>query len=368
MPDLITNPWEHLKTTTAQVRLVIGVSFMLIVGAAGVMTYRAANSPMTPAFSGLDSAQFSAVTSALAAAGIQFDTTSPPAPYVVFVPFQSVYRARNAIATNSALNIGPEGASSIFGPAAKPLQEIQEGGWQDLEMQLEAFSFVRNAAVHASGPPPQAIFQHRPPTVTVVVHMRRSARLDSTQRRALASTVRNGANVPEVNITITDQSGSILFDGANDLILGEFLRFEKEWADQWTGRAQDQLDIMFGPGMATVSVTGEFDFARTESNGEAYGPSATQTQVGAPALERITVSLAVHDTLSDRLPQAEDLVKRFVRFDEQRDQLFSAAFPLGREVDEAAYTLVNGKVVARDGIVTIDSAYGVRTQEVRSED
>lgn len=398
MKDLLTNLWEHLKATTSQVRLAIGVSFMLIVGAAGVMTYRSANPHMTPAFSGLDNAQFSAVTNALATAGIRFDTTSPPGPYVVFVPSQDVYKARNAVATNSALDVGPkgitttQGASSIFDPAAKRLQENQKRDWQDLEKQLEAFNFVQSAVVRASGPPPSAFFHHRPPTVAVVVHMRGVASLDPAQRRALASTVRNGANVPEANITITDQSGSIIFDGADDQTLDEFLRFEKEWADQWTGRAQDQLDVMFGAGMTTVSVTGEFDFARTESVNEAYDPTkmkvsesslktstpvdtqtgapvggvsggpaglqanlqstaaptgaiasatetesdmryvygrtTTHTEIGAPVLERITISLAVHDTLTERLPEAEGLIKGFVRFDEQRDQLFSAALPL----------------------------------------
>ena len=400
MKDLLINLWEHLKATTAQTRLVIGAGALLALCTVGVMSYRAANPHMVPTFTGLDNAQFSAVTNALATAGIRFDASSPPGPYVVFVPSNELYQARNAVATNSALDLGPkgistaQGASSIFDSSVKRQQENLKRDWQDLEKQLEVYTFVQSATVRASGPPPSAFLDRRQPSVSVVVHLRDSISLSSQQRRALASTVRNGANVTEENITITDQSGTVLFDGAEDQTLDEFLRFQQQWANTWTTRAQERLDVMFGPGLTSVTVTGEFDFARTESVNEAYDPTkikvseaitesstpvdartgstvggaqggpaglqanlqaapapapsarlaeasesetstryiygrtTTHTEVGAPALERIRIALAVHDAVKDRVSEAENLVKGLVPFDSERDELHLAVIPL----------------------------------------
>ncbi len=399
MKDLLATLWEHVKNTTAETRIVIASGVVLVFLTAGWMAYRSANPRMVPAFSGLDNSSFSAVTNALATAGIRFDASSPPGPFIVFVPADDIYKARNAVATHSALDLGSkgidtsQGVSSIFDPAAKRLLENNKRDWQDLEKQLEAFTFVQTAVVRASGPPPSPFRPTQPQTVSVVVRLRGSAALDSGQRRALASTVRNGAHVPEENITITDQNGQLIFDGAEDQSLDEYIRFEKEWADLWTARAQAQLDTMFGPGLTKVSVSGEFDFSTTESVNEAfdptklkvsenatesktpieldsgvplstpsggpaglqanlqatpkplasgvaeasesqtsssyvYGRTTTHTEVGAPLLKHIAISLAVHDSLKDRLAEAEQMIKGLVRFDPERDELYSAALPL----------------------------------------
>ena len=42
--------------------------------------------------------------------------------------------------------------------------------------------------------------------------------------------------------------------------------------------------------------------------------------------------------------------------------------PLDREAHEPADILVNGKVVARGEVVTIDNTYGIRITSIRSED
>ena len=279
MKDILTSLWQHLLATTKQTRLVIGAGALLLVAVAGVMSYRAANPHMVPAFTGLDNMQFSAVTSALAGAGIRFDTTSPPGPLSVFVPASELYQARNAVATNSALDMGPkgigigEGAASIFDSSDKRLQQNQKRDWQDLELQIEALNFILAAVVRTSGPPPSPLLHSRPHTVSVVVHVLGSVSLEPGQRRALASIVRHGTNVPEENITITDQHGHLVFDGKADQGMSEYLSFEKEWADLWTARAQAKLDGMFGPGMTTVDVLGEFDFALQESVSENIDPT-----------------------------------------------------------------------------------------------
>lgn len=406
MKDLLTTLWEHLKATSAQTRLVVGAGVMLIVAAAGVMAYRSANPHMVPGWTGLDNAEFSAVTNALATAGIRFEANSGVGPYVVFVPSGELHEAWAAVAANSALDVGPKGidlsggAKAIFDDAKTRIQRSEKRDWQDLEKQLEAFSFVQTAVVRTAGVPRSAFTRNDPPTVSVVLSLRGALGLDPGQRRAVASVVRNGANVPDRNITITDQHGTLIFDGAEDQTLDEFLRFENEWADDWTARAQKQLDVMFGPGLSKVHVSGEFDFSRTESVNETYDPQkmavseevldtttpvdvssgaavtgvtggpaglqanlqnsapppaqttsdatvsesskryiygkiTTHTEAGAPALERITVSLALHESLKDRLTEAESLVKGLVRFDEARDEFASAALPLvGVQLDD----------------------------------
>jgi flagellar M-ring protein FliF len=398
MKELLTTLWEGLKSTSAQTRLVIGAGILLTLAVTGIMSYRSANPHLVLSFSGLDNARFTAVTSALAAHGVRFDTSSPPAPFSVFVPENERYQARNAVAAAGALASDSKGiqtsagAASIFDHSAKRLQENQKRDWQDLEQQLESLAYIDRAVVRTSGPPPSPLLRGVPPTVSVVLHVRGSIALDASQRRSLASIVRAGTNVPDKNITITDQNLVTLFDGSSDQSLDDQLRFEQEWADVWSTRAQNQLDVMFGPGMTTVNVSGEFDHTYMESVDEVLNPTAklsesiventtpsdalaggpagvgavlnggnppapaappapateieqetsyahgrktTHSQKSSPTLLRMSVSLVIHDSIKDRLADAEDLVKRLVRFDEERDLFSKAALPLvGVEVDD----------------------------------
>ena len=71
------------------------------------------------------------------------------------------------------------------------------------------------------------------------------------------------------------------------------------------------------------------------------GRTTPHTEVGAPALERIRIALAVHDAVKDRLGEAENLVKGLVPFDSARDELHVAVIPLaGIEIDEAGAPLL----------------------------
>ena len=83
------------------------------------------------------------------------------------------------------------GASSIFDPSDKRLLENQKRNWQDLESQIEGLAFIESASVRMSGPQPSPFTRNRPPTVAVVVRVRGTLALDSTQRRGLASVARS---------------------------------------------------------------------------------------------------------------------------------------------------------------------------------
>jgi len=285
-------------------------------------------------------------------------------------------------------------SGSVFDDHATRLQRLQKRDWEDLEVQLEEIAYVQSARVRIAGPPPSDFLRdRRSPSVAVVLTLRGGYVPSSTERQALASIVRGASGAPLENITISDGHGEVLFDGSRDQALDNVVRFEEEVARARTRRAQDYLNGLFGPGMALVSVAAEYDHERTETVAEALdpkpvkmhvvertsstpvdppvgGPAGTVSNIDpsdgssapterelaetkdeetsyasgrntthrlkdAPTLKRLTVTLALHESLAQHLQAATEAVKEIVGFTEERDHFSTAALPLASvQVDE----------------------------------
>lgn len=394
MKDLLRDFVQALKATDLATRIVVGASVALLVGIVAVVSVFAGRPHMVPLHTGLDDAQFNAVTRALATAGVRFEASSPPGPYSVFVDQAERYTAQNAVSVEGALDLGPRGipsgagSSSIFLGKDERDQINLKRNWQELEHQLRALSFVKDAVVRISPGLRSPLLRRTPATVSVLITLREVEYLSRQQRTTLASIVRNSTNVPDENITISDQHGNSLFDGTRDEGLDAALQFERDFATSETRRAQEYLDRVFGPGMAAVSVIGEWDHDRREEVDETYDPtkfkldestSETRTPVEAvaggpagiasnidsgtagaaparaeppvaetldsqarytygtrtthrvqvaPTLLRLAVTLTLDSSLGDRLTEAQALVEDLVGFQEERDQITATALPL----------------------------------------
>jgi len=393
MKENFQNLLEALQRTNGPTRWVIGAAVTLVIGLSGIAVYQSSNPHMELLYSGLDQTQFSSATSALSTAGVRFDTSLPPAPYSIFVDGGARFTALNAIHGSGALDSGEKGintasgGSEVFLGTGALAQLTHKRDWEDLEKQLEVFTWVARASVRSSGTPSSSFRRSAPPTVSVVITLRGASRPSREQRQALAAIVRAGANVPEKNISIADHNGNSLFDGDRDEALELALDFEGNYADRETRRAQSYLDDLFGPGMSKVRVRGEWNHDRIESVDETIedsklplseivsetttpinramgGPAGVDSMLGdgtgtgtspaaspmaettdsekryvyprktthliqtAPVLERLSVSLAIDTSLEAQLTKAEDLVKGLVGFVETRDHMSAVAIAL----------------------------------------
>ena len=279
MKELLRVLLEQLKATTASVRAVIAAGVALIALVTGYAVYQASHPHMVFLAGSLDNSEFSAVTAALGAARIRFDTSTGGEPYTVFVEQDRKYDARNAIALDGALAAGPRGIdttsriSSVFKSSGERRQEMNVRFWGEVEMQLERLTWVAAATVTASPTRRSALGREDPVQVAVVLRTRGVVTLDATQRRTVATLVKHAFGVPEDHIVITDQYGNALFDGEGNRGLDAMLAFEQAFGENETKRAQKMLDLSFGGGMTVVSVKGEWNYERKESVDERIDPT-----------------------------------------------------------------------------------------------
>ncbi|MCP3914807.1 MAG: hypothetical protein GY711_04505 [bacterium] len=412
MKELLGNLVQLLKSASGPTRVVLGAGVATLVLVTGFSAYRARNPHMSFLVGGLSNAEFSAVTSALGTAGIRFDTSSGHAPYSVFVEASKKYDARNAIALEGAMASGPRGitaamgSSSVFKSSGERAQEMNARFWQEVEMQLERLSWVAAATVTASTPVRSPLGRARPPQVAVLLETRGLIEPSPQQRQTAATLVQRAFGVPAENIVVTDQNGTTLFDGSQDPRLADVLEFEQNFTATETRRAQEKLDQAFGPGMAVVSVKGEWLHDRMESVGERLDPkklllseSTTDTSTPAstpppggpagvqanitlndpttasrasddpattnetrrdydyarttthtlqdkPTLQRLSVTLLVDASMEDQKTVAADFVKNLVGYREGRDEFQVGAVPLATvERDEEGNPLAPVPVV-----------------------
>ena len=399
MKTSLQNFLTSLREANGPTRFVVGMAMVLILGVAGVSWYRSANPHMVFFRGDLESSEFSRVTSALGAKGIRFETSSARAPYSVWVESGRKHEAWNAVAIEGALDPGTRGidtagGTSAFDAAVERNQRADARHWQEVEKQLEVLSWVSRASVKASIPRTPVLGRTQLPTVSVVVSTRGLTRPTITQARAATRIVANAFCVPDERVLITDQEGTPLSPSEDEHGLAGILEFQSSYDDRETARAQQWLDRTYGPGVAVVSVKGDWTYERIESvdesldpktkavlsdrtdesvepvpapvggpagvaanvqaattppaNGRdatrtdsqktyAYGSTTTHRVLSEPRLQRISVSLLLDESLREELATAEATVKGLVGFDATRSDSFSAAVrPMyGLERDEA---------------------------------
>jgi len=404
MKDLLQSLIRALKGTDLATRVIVAVGTLCAVAVVALAATWAGRPALVPLLSGLDETQFSAVTRALATAGLRYETSSPPGPYSVFVDESRRYEAQNAVHAAGALDLGPRGiptgggTSTIFLSKDERDQINLKRNWQELENQLRALAFVDEAVVRISPGLRSPLLARAPATVSVLVRLRGTEHLSRLQRQTLAAIVRNAANVPDENIVIADQFGNSLFDGVRDEALDNALQFERDFVTSETQRAQAFLDRVFGPGMAAVSIVGEWDHDRRETVDESfdptklkvsetlsetrtpiepgvtggpagvassidqagaapagevpfaetsendtryqYGSKTTHTVQAVPVLQRLAITLTLDSSLAERLDEARSMVEDLVGFQEGRDQMTATALPLAGVARDA-----DGKVL-----------------------
>ncbi len=282
---------------------------------------------------------------------------------------------------------GAAGASSVWQTTVERLQSARKREWQECEKQLEVLEHVRSATVTGSLPERAPFQKPEPPTVSVSLELNAGATLDPDLGRTVAKIVQYRFNTPPENIVVVDQHGRLLFDGSSregeDPDADQLLDHKRRYDQQKAALANAQLRDMFGPGMARVTVDSEWSFDKIESIKETVDPDSkavvserttsskkpagSASQVGgtpggsapqgggasaavaqesesekelavgretehkisyAPKLIRMSVALAVDESLKDRLPQLEEWVRAAVHFDAARgDQFHSFSAP-----------------------------------------
>ncbi len=280
MNDLLEKLLASLKKTSAGARVIVvlvGLAMLAIVGLVATVSSR---KHFELAFSGLDDHELALVCRALSEAGIPFEQSQPPGPFVVYVDEHERSGAYMAAYGSGALDKPLEGilsdqsVVSVFNSAEERAQGVRKREWQEMEKMLEELEFVSGARVRTSGTRSSPLSnEHAPkPTASVTLRVVGGADLTREQAATVANLVSRGLGVAKEDLVISDQSGRSLYDGkdgnADEHEVTDLLAHQGEHDRRLELVANTVLGEILGPSKARVSVTSEWDFSRSTLHNE----------------------------------------------------------------------------------------------------
>jgi len=286
MNDLFQKLRAGLQGTSAGTRIVavlVGLGLLAVLGAAGVLVNRP---HYAIAFSGLDDHEVAQVNKALSDAGIAFEVSQPPGPFVVFVDDAARTRAYMAVYGAGALDkplegiLSDGGVASVFNSAEERAQGVRKREWQEMEKMLEELDFVVAASVRSAPPSGSPLLGARslPLTASVTLRVAGGRELAPAQAATVANLVSRGLGVARRDLTISDQNGTSLYDGetAAEKSLGveDLLAQQAEHDRKLSEQANALLSDILGPGKARVSVSSEWDNAQSTQQKETAAKGA----------------------------------------------------------------------------------------------
>lgn len=280
MNDLIKSFSDLLKGAGSGSKAVAGlvaVAILVAIGATAVVSNRP---HFELAFSGLSDHEVAKVNKALSEAGIAFETSQPPGPFVVFVDDSDRSAAYNAVYGAGALDkplkgiLASSGMESVFQGSEERMQSVRKREWEEMEGMLELLDFVVSARVRtAPGKTSPLAGVSAPPTTASVTLRLSRPELEPAQAQTVATLVSRGLGIAKADLVISDQAGNSLFDGADgatDLerdVQGT-LAHQLEHDRRATDEANRLLAEILGPNKARVSVRSEWNWERSTSHTE----------------------------------------------------------------------------------------------------
>ncbi len=149
----------------------------------------------------------------------------------------------------------------------------------ELEKTIEQFPQVRSARVHIAQPKESLFVTDRQPTTaSVVLTMKRGARLNSRQISAIVHlTACAVPRLSEDNISVVDTTGNVLYeskDGKDNLAdhTNAQLLYQKRLEGYYKRKIQSMLENALGPDKAVVRVSAEIDFDQVQTSEDRFDP------------------------------------------------------------------------------------------------
>ncbi|MFT5284030.1 MAG: flagellar biosynthesis/type III secretory pathway M-ring protein FliF/YscJ [Planctomycetota bacterium] len=280
---MLQNLLEQLRSAGTGSKVIAGlvvVSVIAIMATAAVVS----NKPhFELVYSELSASENALIQKALAEAGIPFEQTMPPGPFMIYVDRAKKYDALMAVALSGALDKAPGGISSassgisnVFMSAAERQQSTNKRQLEEMELLLENLDFVLKASVTTGTEASTPFGVGARKTGSVMLSLRRSETLSKGQSQTVASLVQFGLAIKPSDLTIADQSGNSLYDGASledggsgsSNWLDQKLQYEQDLED----RANMVLTKIFGEGHAYVTVISDWANELTTTVAETADP------------------------------------------------------------------------------------------------
>ena len=283
MKERLLELLELFKQASPATRITLVTSTLAVLGMVAGSSWYASRPDWIQPWTGLSSAEAAEYKSALAQAGIRFQSSPPPENGIwVDVSDRNAAEAQVALAgfkpSTKGIQLTDGGIDSAFISARSRQQMAEKREWQECELQLEHLSFVERATVGTSSGDEDPYGRDKTPTISVTLGLRHGVLLDDAQARTVATLVRSRFNVPLENITVVDERGNLLHDGTDTsgTISGADLFAQKRRYDREAERNANQtLEKTLGPGLAHVQVNSVWEYKELETISESHLPDSS---------------------------------------------------------------------------------------------
>jgi flagellar biosynthesis/type III secretory pathway M-ring protein FliF/YscJ len=295
MNELLQKLRSALAGTSAGTRAVAGLCALALVAIAGLAGVLSSRPHYELAFSGLTDHELALVCKALSEAGIPFEQSQPPGPFVVYVDAGERSAAYMAAYGAGALDkplegiLSGGGMGSVFDSAEERAQGVRKREWQEMEKMLEELDFVVGARVRTSAESssPLAGKRARTPTASVTLRVAGGAELTAAQTATVANLVSRGLGIAKADLVVSDQTGLALYDGeersGDERGVRDLHAHQHEHDRRLALEANTVLAQILGPSKARVTVSSEWDYAqstlRTETSEK--GPVVQETKTSS---------------------------------------------------------------------------------------
>jgi len=293
MNDQFNNLFQGIKGANSGTRIVAascGAAVLLILGLVALVSSQTSYEVL---LTGLDDGSSAKSMKALTEAGIDFEVSQPPAPFVLYVDSGERSKALHSIATAGALDrpmkgiaAADNGVSSVFMSAAERQQMVQKREWQEMEGMLEEFAFVSAARLRTSTEKRSPLFtgKRQPTTASVNLQLRTAAELTDAQANSVTTLVSRGLGIDPEHIVISDQYGRSIHDGHaladEGSGFGGWFDHKERYDGHSTARANAILESVLGAGRAHVTVDSSWNFDQSTivSESASKGPIISEVR------------------------------------------------------------------------------------------
>jgi flagellar M-ring protein FliF len=201
----------------------------------------------------------------------------------ILVPSNKVHEARLALATQGLPKGGTVGFELMESQKLGTSQFQEQVNYQrglegELARTIQALSAVESARVHLGLSKPSVFLKdQQKPTASVLLNLRGGRTLDRGQVLAIVHLVSNSVpDLPPVNVSVVDQSGSLLSEmpkDENTLLNETQLKYMRDVEQGLMRRVEGILTPIIGSENVRAQISAEVDFSRAEKANEAYKPN-----------------------------------------------------------------------------------------------
>ena len=290
MNELLKSLADGLKQSSLASKLTAGLVAMAVVLAVGVSAVVGSKPHYDMLLSGLDDSESAQAMVALAEAGIAFEASQPPGPFVIYVDqadrsaaFAAIYQSGAMIPLKKGIPSDQGGMSSVFLSNQERIQMSQKRLWGEMESVIEELDFVSDAHVQTTTSEPSPFSSERPRrTAAVTVTVRNMRPMTEGQANTIVLLVGHGLEIEPNDIILSDQSGNLL-NGAEeeeegDEAIRDTLEYKQRYDAALSKKANGALSDLLGPNKARVEVDSLWNFEQSTTSSEITSKGTVVTE------------------------------------------------------------------------------------------